>query len=201
VDSEGPETAVIRSPGRSFTHDDVTWVVREAEGRGVPGAKGGSSLIFDSREVIRRIWLFPRNWYQLDADDLWIVSERSVVISSKFDVQARELACTLCAALTAIKRSQALLNRAEIAVAENRAERAECRKLAAACRAERDQMRELVESHTNDLRAAGLTAEDASLYVASAVREGMAELAPSNDSATRVESDASRWCAMAYQAA
>ncbi|HET9637134.1 MAG TPA: hypothetical protein VFP26_14490 [Gemmatimonadaceae bacterium] len=201
MDAERPQTAVIRSPGRSFTHDDVTWVVREAEGRGVPGAKGASSLIFDSREVIRRIWVFPRNWDQLNAHELWVVSERSVVISSKFDVQARDLACTLCFSLAAIQRSQALLARAEIAAAHNRAERAECRRLAAACRAERDYMRELVESHATDLRAAGLTAEDASLYVASVVRESMAGLGATNDSATRMESDASRWCAMAYQAA
>lgn len=195
-----PDT-VTRSPGRSFTHDDVTWVVREAEGRGVPGAKGASSLIFDSREVIRRVWVFPRNWHQLNAHDLWVLSERSVVISSRFDEQSRDLACTLCASLTAIQHSQALLVRAEIAAAENRAERAECRRLAAACRAEREHMRELVESHTNDLRTAGLTAADASLYVASAVRESLAELMPGDDSATRLESDANRWCAMAYQAA
>lgn len=62
-------------------------------------------------------------------------------------------------------------------------------------------MRELVESHTNDLRTAGLTAEDASLYIASAVRESLAELMASNDSATRLESDANRWCAEAYEAA
>ncbi len=201
MDAEPPDTAVIRSPGRSFTHDDVTWVVREAEGRGVPGAKGASSLIFYSREVIRRVWVFPRNWHHLNAHDLWVISERSVVISSKFNDQARDLSSTLYASLAAIQRSQALLNRAEMAAAENRAERAERRRLAASCRAERDRMRALVESHTNDLRAAGLTAVDASLYIASAVRESLAELMPSDDSATRLESDADRWCAMAYQAA
>ena len=124
-----------------------------------------------------------------------------MVISSKFNDQARDLSSTLYASLAAIQRSQALLNRAEMAAAENRAERAERRRLAASCRAERDRMRALVESHTNDLRAAGLTAVDASLYVASAVRESLAELMPSDDSATRLESDADRWCAMAYQAA
>ena len=200
MEADSPNT-VTASPGRSFTYNDVLWVVREADGRGVPGAKGASSLIFDSREVIRRIWLFPRNWRQLNADDLWTVSERSAVISSKFNDQARDLSSTLYASLASIQRAQALLVRAEIAAAENRAERAECRRLAAACRAERDNMRELVESHTNDLRTAGLTAEDASLYVASALRESLAELMPSDDSATRLESDASRWCAEAYQAA
>ena len=167
----------------------------------MPGAKGASSLIFDSREVIRRIWVFPRNWHRLNAAELWFVSERSAVISSKFDVQGRDLACTLYPSLATIQRSQALLVRAEIAAAQNRAERTECRRLAAACRAELGYMRELVESHTHELRTAGLTAEDASLYVASAVRESLAELTLSNDSATRLESDASRWCALAYQAA
>jgi hypothetical protein len=194
--------SVHRTHFRSFRRDDVTWVVREADSRGVPGAEGStSSLLFDSREVIRRAWIFPRNWYQLDESELWAVSERSGRISAKFDAQRRELSATLSECLVSINRAQELHTRAKAALAENRAQRAECRKLAAECRAERSRMREMVESHANQLRTAGLTAEDASLYVASAVRETVAQLAANNDSAQRLESDTNRWCARAYEAA
>jgi len=175
--------------------------VHEVDGRGVPGAKGSTALIFNSRETIRRIWVFPRNWQQLNANDLWAVCERSAVLSTRFDAQGRDLSGTMCASLSAIQRSKDLLDRASAASTENRAQRAECRRLAAECRAELHHMRELVESHTNELRTAGMTAEDVSLSVASAVRESVAELNPSNDSATRLEGDTSRWCADAYRAA
>jgi len=61
-------------------------------------------------------------------------------------------------------------------------------------------MREAVQAHANELRTAGLTAEDASLYVASAVRETVAQVGASDDFAVRLESDASRWCSAAYAA-
>ena len=196
-----PDSVLPRSPGRSFTRDDIEWVVREADGRGVPGSKGSTALIFDSREMIRRVWVFPRNWQELNANDLWAVSERSAILSTKFDAQGRDLSCTLCASLVAIQHSKTLLAHTAAAATENRAQRAECRRLAAECRAECARIRTLVESHTNELRGAGMTAEDVSLSVASAVRESVAGLNPSNDSAMRLESDTSRWCAMAYQAA
>lgn len=201
METEQPDIAVIRSTGRSFIRNDVRWVVREANTRGVPGSKGTASLIFDSREMTRRVWVFPRNWQELDTKELWAVSERSAMISTKFDLGSQDLSAALYASLIAINRARALLLRAEIASVENGALRAECRRLAGACRAERDLMRQAVSTHTNDLRTAGLTAEDASLYVASAVRESVARLEPTDEAATRLESDTCRWCTHAYEAA
>ena len=201
MEVERPDTAVNRSQKRSFTRNDVNWVVREADARSVPGSKGAAALIFDSRETTRRVWVFPRNWQQLDTKELWALSERAPTISTKFDVRSHDLSAALYHSLVAINRAHVLLLEAEITAAENSELRAECRRLAAVCRAERGQMQQAVETHTREVRTGGLTAEDACLYVASAVRETVEQLQTSNDSAARLENDTSRWCADAYQAA
>jgi hypothetical protein len=36
--------------------------VREADSRAVPGARGATCLIFDSPEVVRRLWDYPPDW-------------------------------------------------------------------------------------------------------------------------------------------
>lgn len=201
MQGEQPKIVGTRSPERSFVRNDVKWVVRETDTRGVPGSKGAAALIFDSRDTTRRIWNFPRHWQQLNESELWAMSDRSVRISTKFDCRNQDLSATLYLSLIAIDRAKDLLVRAKIAADANRSLRAECRRLAETCRAERVRMRESVESHTTELRIAGLSAEEAFLYVASAVRETVAELNTSDESATRLESDTSRWCANAYQAA
>ena len=181
--------------------NDVKWVVREVDGRRVPGSKGAAALIFDSREMTRRVWIFPRNWEQLNELELWALSERSSIISTRLDLKIQDLSAALYASLVAIERATELLTRARMASQGNRALRAERRRLAETCRAERHRMRENVEIHAVDARTAGLTAADAFLCVASAVRETVAELNTSDESAVRLESDTSRWCANAYRAA
>jgi len=198
--SEWPGPVVKRSLFRCFKRNDLTWIVRESDSRGVPGAEGPTSLVFDCRDVVRRAWVFPRNWHQLDERDLWSVSERSGRISAKVDAKGHQLADSLAAFFESMDRTQEAHARAKASMAKNRALRAECRKLAQNCRAERSRMREAVQAHANELRTAGLTAEDASLYVASAVRETVAQVGASDDSAIRLESDASRWCSNAYAA-
>ena len=201
MEAERLSNAGAHPAGLSFIRNDVKWVVWEADARGVPGSNGSTALIFDSRDMTRRVWVFPRNWQQLNANELWALSERSAKISPRFDHKSHDLSATLYASLVAINRGKELIARARIAASENHALHEECRKLAAACRNELDKMRGAVESHATDLRTAGLTAEDASLSVANAVREIVAELQRSDDSAVRLESDTNRWCANAYRAA
>jgi hypothetical protein len=201
MEAERIDTPAVRAPWRSFKRDDVTWVVREAEADRVPGAQGATSLVFDSQQAIRRAWLFPRNWYQLDASALWAVSERSGKISAKLDLKGRYLGPTLAAHFVNISRAEELHARAKAALAENQAQRAERGSLLEACREERNRMREMVEASAGELRTAGLTEEDASLFVASAVRETVVQLGANIDSAVRLERDACRWCANAYRAA
>src|SRR3954463_16000317 len=108
MEAERRSISVSPSPRRWFKRDDVTWVVREADGRGVPGAKGSVALVFDCPHTTRRVWVFPRNWHQLDEIDLWTVSERSGRISTKFELRSHELSSTLCACLVSMNRAQEL---------------------------------------------------------------------------------------------
>ena len=201
MQAEMVDIAPGRTPWRTFKRNDVTWVVREADAGHVPGAQGATSLVFDSQQAIRRAWIFPRNWHQLDASALWDLSERSGRISAKCDLRGRDLTPALAAHLANIKRAEELHTRAKSAIAENRIQNAERGALLSACRAERSRMREMVEACAAELRSAGLTVEDASLYLASAVRETVVQLGADIDSALRLEKDACRWCANVYRAA
>jgi hypothetical protein len=196
-----PDSAVTHLPCRSFKRDDVTWIVREADGHGVPGAQGAASLVFDSREMMRRQWIFPRNWQQLNEHELWALSERAGRISAKVNGSGRTLSSALFAHLVRMNRAQALHAHAKAALEENFVQRAERSRLLQSCRVERLRMREMVEAHATELRTAGLTAEDASLCVASAVRETVAQLGTNTEATIQLENDTSRWCANAYRAA
>jgi hypothetical protein len=193
--------SVTHSPCRSFKRNDVTWIVRETDAHDVPGAQGIACLVFDSREMMRRVWIFPRNWHRLNENELWALSERSGRISAKCELRNRDLSSELFAHLVSMSHAQAVHARAKAAMAGNWTARAERRLLIESCRFERTRMREMVETHAADLRIAGLTAEDASLFVASAVRETVVQLGTNTDSALRLENDTSRWCANAYRAA
>lgn len=201
MQAERVDIALSRTPWRTFKRNDVTWVVREADAGHVPGAQGATSLVFDSQQAIRRAWIFPRNWDQLDASELWALSERSGRISARFDLKGVDLSPALSAHLANINRAEELHARAKAAMAENKAQDEERRALLKACRAERSRMREMVEARAAELRTAGLSAEDASLYLASAVRETVVRLGANVDSALRLERDACRWCANVYRAA
>jgi hypothetical protein len=47
----------------------VEWSVREVE-TPQPWARGERCLVLNSRECVRRVWQYPRNWRSLDADVL-----------------------------------------------------------------------------------------------------------------------------------
>ena len=45
------------------------WMVREVD-TPQAWAKGDHCLVLNSRECVRRVWTYPRNWRSLDADAL-----------------------------------------------------------------------------------------------------------------------------------
>jgi len=47
----------------------VEWTVREVE-TPQPWARGERCLVLNSRECVRRVWRYPRDWRSLDADVL-----------------------------------------------------------------------------------------------------------------------------------
>ncbi len=50
----------------SFVDDEnVLWTVTEWDGGNVPGTRGAQCLIFQSTEVVRRVWQYPSDWRDL----------------------------------------------------------------------------------------------------------------------------------------
>ena len=43
----------------------VSWQVTERECAGAPGGRGRHCLVFDSGEVLRRVWQYPEHWRTL----------------------------------------------------------------------------------------------------------------------------------------
>jgi len=48
----------------------VTWTVREADTRRVPGAQAPSCLIFETSGYARRAWRYPPDWRSLGDEEL-----------------------------------------------------------------------------------------------------------------------------------
>ncbi len=58
-----------RYPHVVIDHSGVEWTVREVPTPQV-WAKSARCLVLNSRECVRRVWNYPRNWRTLDADAL-----------------------------------------------------------------------------------------------------------------------------------
>ena len=71
----GPEQPTIGRP-RGIVADGIQWDVLEIEIAERPWAHSGRCLLFVSPEVIRRVWGYPADWWQLPADELYAVSWR-----------------------------------------------------------------------------------------------------------------------------
>lgn len=186
---------------RSLTHEDALWHVRELDTRKIPGALGDRCLLFESPEVIRRVWLFPANWWELDDDALWQYSERRPRLSAEAEKRRHELDTAVQRAMESIDTARVLASRMKAAAEANREGRAELRCLLQSCREERRAMRATVEAHASRLRQAGISAEDASLLIANAIREGATQAYADDGSLKQFQRDAGRWCAQAYRAA
>ena len=50
------------------------WSVKEKDASRTPGARERSCLIFDSVDMIRRVWTYPANWRMLSAEALVALS-------------------------------------------------------------------------------------------------------------------------------
>jgi hypothetical protein len=58
---------------RHFEADGYRWLVREVEAPPFD-RRGGRQLIFDGELIMRRVRLYPADWYQLSDEDLYAVS-------------------------------------------------------------------------------------------------------------------------------
>lgn len=60
---------------RTFWADEHYWRVREIP---VPNfdRRGGTHLIFEAQEIVRRVRHFPENWIELSDEDLYALCDR-----------------------------------------------------------------------------------------------------------------------------
>jgi hypothetical protein len=75
--SEDDGDRVVRDRSRREFYDDQDrrWVVREVDAPSYdPGA--GKSLMFSGEGVMRRVWTYPENWFELSDVALYEVSVR-----------------------------------------------------------------------------------------------------------------------------
>src|SRR4051812_23417687 len=47
--------------------NEANWTVREIDARNIPGALGPRCLVFESVEMVRRLWVYPAAWMSLPA--------------------------------------------------------------------------------------------------------------------------------------
>ena len=60
---------------RRISADGLRWVVREVPAPAFD-RRGGTHLFFDGESVMRRVRLFPANWFDLSDEELYELSRR-----------------------------------------------------------------------------------------------------------------------------
>jgi hypothetical protein len=186
---------------REFLHEGVTWTAREVDAELIPGSRGARCLILECQEAVRRLWVYPANWRQLDPELLWQAGERSPRAKALLQSLEPGIMNAISGSMATLATSQALLRRTGDALRANDAHRETLRELLQRCRTERDTMREAVESCARQLRGSGVTAPDALLIVANAIRVGNGSASANSAAVAQFDRDASRWCADVYRAA
>ena len=179
---------------RRLRWDDVSWSVQEVAAGLVPGSKRGACLIFASSTVVRRLWVFPEHWYDLDDESLWRLGERSPASESHIEALGTTLPKQITDAAVALARSRELLDRAQAALAANAKLKEVRRELVQRCRAERLILRSAVELYTTALLAGGVEGDDARFIVIRSVRVSSAHPGVAFANADQMERDAGRWC-------
>jgi hypothetical protein len=66
---------------RDLIADGLRWQVREMPAPAFD-RRGGSHLMFDGEVIMRRVRVFPANWYDLTDDELYALTERIQVEES-----------------------------------------------------------------------------------------------------------------------
>jgi hypothetical protein len=179
----------------------MPWTAREEDGELVPGSEGARCLIVESQEAVRRLWVYPANWQQLDAELLWQTCERSARAKSAMQSLQPDVTGAISRAMANLAASKALLARTGAALKENQQHRQTLCELLQRCRSERQTMRTAVEACAKELRGSGVEAPDALLIVANAVREGEPLTIRDRAQTDQLDRDASRWCTLVYLAA
>lgn len=57
------------------------WLIREIDCRNLPGAKAPQCLICECAAVVRRVWAYPANWYDLPDETLRLLCASDAMAS------------------------------------------------------------------------------------------------------------------------
>jgi hypothetical protein len=73
-----PTVEVPENENRTVQRGSARWTLREVDAQRVPGARAPRCLICESADVIRRLWIYPSDWSDLDDQSLLELCERDV---------------------------------------------------------------------------------------------------------------------------
>jgi hypothetical protein len=185
---------------RTIVRDYQRWTVRERDGRAVPGARGHAYLVFESTDAVRRFWIFPWNWRELNDEQLWRLGEVSSPSATEAVSGVQSLRSVFIASMLAERRATSLLARAEAALRRNRELMVERKALFEQCRATRRAMRESVSAYAKGRRESGQSAAETLRALQEPVRSAGFVLQDAAR-AERLARDVARWCALEFPAA
>lgn len=79
MDSSSEERLPVRKPSgpqreRELIADDQRWIVHEIPAPAFD-RRGGTHLLFEADHVMRRVRVYPGNWYELSDEELYALTE------------------------------------------------------------------------------------------------------------------------------
>jgi len=189
------------SDGRLVRHDEHTWHVREIDATQLPGAPRSSSLVFECDAAVRRVWIFPANWRQLDDSSLWRLAEVSpVVVPADVDWRVELQSIFMTSLVAELEAARAAIELSRIVRAENRRLRDQRQLLLEACRTSRELLQTTVRQVAREMSDAGMS-QPAALSELTAHIEAVAFVLHDDPGIERLKQDVARWCAQEFEAA
>ena len=189
------------SDGRVVRHDEDIWSVRELDATQLPGTPRPSSLVFECDAAVRRVWIFPANWRQLDDASLWRLTEVSpVVVPADADWRVELQSIFLTSVVAEREAAGAAVEHWRLVRAENRRLRDQRQRLLEACRTSRELLQTTVRRLAREMNEAGMT-EPAALSQLTARIEAVAFVLHDDPGIERLMQDVARWCAQEFEAA
>ena len=200
--TRGSEARRAPAPdSRLVRHDEHTWHVREIDATQLPGAPRPSSLVFECEAAVRRVWVFPANWRQLDDASLWRLTEVSpVVVPTDVDWRVELPSIFMTSVVAEREAARAAVELSRIVRAENRRLREQRQLLLEACRTSRELLQTTVRRVVREMSDAGMS-QPAALSQLIARIEAVAFVLHDGPGIERLREDVTRWCALEFEAA
>ncbi len=201
---------------RELTRNGTPWCVHELDTSRVPGARADHCLIYESEDVVRRVWAYPPDWDALADDLLWALMEsRSATYAPSPQETAESTLTRERAVEIPVTRELATIERAFDVTARTRSLLAELhvsrecsqslideqRELRERCRTVHQAMQESVRAYAMLLRRDGVPPEQALVLIKQAMQGGITGPCLDEMAAEQVLRHGVEWCIDAYFAA